>query len=238
MRRGLLLGLLVATACSNGHASSNAAADLQRAMQRTRAAGSARVAVVMSNGLQEDSVEDFATHNAEGTASTLNESVQIRLVDGVEYLKVPKSERAALGRPTTPWVSVGGPGQPAGAAPIDALLYGATNVKRTNGTHFAGTINLLQVVDHIPPAAREELARHVDLEKGVQSLARIVGFEPSFVASLDQQGRVVGFALSSTVGGKVSSITYGVNDFGVKTHIVAPPPDEVSPSKSGLGPTV
>jgi hypothetical protein len=207
-------------------------------MDKTRAAGSARITVISSNGLRQDSVESFATDNVEGTASTLKETIQIRLVNGVEYVKVPESERAALGNPTTPWVSVGSPGQPPGAAPIDALLYGAVNVQSKSRGHFSGTINLLQVVNRMPPVVRAKFAQRVDVAKGVQFLARLVGFTPSFTATTDDQGRLVAFGLSTTIGGKASSITYRVSDFGVTTHIVAPPPDEVSPSKSGLGPTV
>src|SRR6516165_9248999 len=98
MRRALVLGLVLVAACSSGgHASSNAAADLSRAVAHTLSFGSAHITVVMSDGLQQDSIENFAAHDAEGTTTTPKFAVQGRLVNGVEYFKVPKNARAAFG---------------------------------------------------------------------------------------------------------------------------------------------
>jgi hypothetical protein len=237
MRRALLLGLLLATACSSSHSSSNAAAVLSSAVQRTRALGSCHLDVTIGP-LRESVVEDFATRNTGGSAAVAGKTTSFQVVDGVEYIKVPPARRAAFGNPSTPWVSIGSPGHPVGAAPIDVLLYGAYNVKRTASHSFGGAINLLNVLPNMPAAVRAGFAQRLDLAKGIQGLTRFVGNSPTFTITLDDHEEIVGFSMTATGVRSPLTMRYVISDFGVPVQLSAPPARLVSPYQGQNGPTI
>lgn len=240
MRRALALGLLVVSACSGGGSHENAATALSRAVQNTMAARSCRLEVVIGGRLHEFLVEDFRTHNTVGRVEGIGDAIstEIRFIDGVEYVKVPRALAKDFGNPKTPWVSYGGPGQRPAGLTIEVLFYAAYNVKRLGARSFTGFIDLLNVVNRMPANVRTALTKEFDLKKGAQSIASVVGFHPSFTITLDAHDRVSGFTLSSTPSNSTAQVRWIISDFGVRTSITSPPGTDVTPWKGRSGPTI
>jgi hypothetical protein len=236
--------VLVAGCSSSKNASTppNYEPVLAHAVRNTLSAGSAHIVSTQGTSFRSEGSERFrprqaqAAYEFKGVATR----VEVRLIDGVEYVKVPPKLRAQFGNPPTPWISIGTPGHPIASLPIAYTLFAARNVHPipaigNSSTAYTGTIQLLDVRTRLPADLRSELSRSFDLQKGTTALADLVGLTPSFRMAIDAHGRIVFIELRSSIDPQKVVMSQELSNFGVEVNVVAPPADQVTPSKTQLG---
>jgi hypothetical protein len=114
------------------------------------------------------------------------------------------------------------------AAPQGAV----TRIPGPAGTTFTGRISVLGAAQAVPADLRVRLSPNIDLDASARTLENLVGANPTFVASVDSDGRLVSVLMSSTPAG--SSVMLAFRNFGVPVHVVAPPAAQVSPAPPDL----
>jgi hypothetical protein len=109
-----------------------------------------------------------------------------------------------------------------GAAMAQALTK-ATGVRRSDGTHFTGTLDGATASTAFgvsTPAASPSAAASTPAAGSV-----------AFTADIDNRGRLTGYqATLTTSTGTRRRATLAFSDFGVPVNVQAPPPDEIATS--------
>ncbi len=267
-----LAGALLLAGCGGGQGDDTAASSsaekeinvLAAAYDSTREAESARIeskfsfqagngaATVNTTG-KATGVIDFANDNARITMEVpVAGSIEMRLVDGVRYVKLPTPPAGATGAPRG-WIkhdesgsSAAGDGGPFGASGLNDILgvlrgssesvqeVGTEEIRGAEATHYTAKVNLAEV-------AEDEGASAEDVKRLREQLR---GDTVPVDLWVDEEGRAVRVAVKMTVPvrdgnsssparsaagaeGPQVSISTDYYDFGVDVNVQAPPADQV-----------
>lgn len=275
-----LAGALLLAGCGGGQGDDTAASSsaekeinvLAAAYDSTREAESARIeskfsfragngaATVNTTGKATGMI-DFANENAQITMEVpVAGSIEMRLVDGARYVKLPTPPAGATGAPRG-WIkhdesgsSAAGDGSPFGASGLNDILgvlrgssesvkeVGTEEIRGAEATHYTAKVNLAEV-------AEDEGASAEDVKK----LREELGTDTVPVEVwIDEEGRAVRVAVKLTPRGVANgsqspaagtgeapqvSISTDYYDFGVDVNVEAPPADQVREAPGPHHPT-
>jgi hypothetical protein len=239
---------------TNPLADPHAATTLANAVRATLGAGSAETTYVHQAGSVSQfgqGQQDFRSHTSDlhttisgrdSAGHGVQYALETRLIGDTVYIKVPKGAEAAFGNAKTPWVSTNARTLKANRQPlfdVDFIAVAVTvpqgDVMRMPGagtTTYTGRISLPGAASGVSADIRERLSPNVDVDASARMLENLVGTSPTFVASVDSDGRLVSVLMSSQPSG--SSLTLSFRNFGVPVHVVAPPASQVSPAPPNL----
>jgi hypothetical protein len=239
---------------TNPLADPHAATTLANAARATLRAGSAETTYVHQAGSLSQfgqGQQDFRSHTSDvhttisvrdSAGRSVQYTLETRLIGDTVYIKVPKGAEAAFGNPKTPWVSTSARTLKANRAQlfnVDFIAVAVTvpqgdvmRIPASGRTTYTGRISLPGAAQGVPGDLREQLSPNVDLTASERTLENLVGTSPTFVASVDSDGRLVSVLMSSQSAG--SSVTLSFANFGVPVHVVAPAASQVSPAPPNL----
>ena len=237
---------------------------LLASVRTTAAAKSARMSVTMvatGTGAEgftvtADGVADFVTGDGAltmqlaGTGSELlSGGLEMRIVDGAAYMKMPEAIGAIFGGGK--WFKIPDLGSADHALPglgqsdpsqflayVEKVSDGVTKVgsepiRGVDTTHYKASLDMGKAVDRagVPPSLRDELRHLFGRSDGASAIPADVWVDGNGLArriklQLDL-GALVGGAAGSGDTAPTVTASMDLYDFGVPVHVVAPPADAV-----------
>jgi hypothetical protein len=233
---------------------------LLASVQATTAAKSARLSMRMSAGgtfaVTGDGVTNFITGDTAlamqfaGVGSEVGGSIEIRVVDGDAYMKMPESLLGGGPVGTGEWLKIPNLGAANGALPglgqsdpSQFLAYletvsagvkkvGSETIRGVATTHYTAMLDLAKAIDRadVPESLRDDLGKVVENGRGSFEMPADVWVDNDGLARRIQLkldlGKMVG--TDRETGLPVMTMSMDLYDFGVPVHVEAPPADEVT----------
>jgi hypothetical protein len=240
-------------------------------------AGSARMSMTMTvpgvdhASLTADGITDFASGNSQmtmdmgalmglaGAGDALGGgdfTVEMRMVDGVVYMRYPEMMSQFLGG--KPWISIDAtaalgtenPGMtgPLGQAdPTKFLEYLATvssgveetgreTVRDVETTKYHAVIDFEKAVEQVAPETFEMLGVEPnELADELAQMQSVIGAELPVDVWVDDDGLLRRMRMEMTIEGQSATVDMEMFDYGVDVAVEAPPADEVGDMSSLLG---